>query len=194
MLKKFIITVFIIFLLVATVLGNSKAEYSKKKYVKGEKMKPEIIEQEKMLLAGVINCGKDVTEIDIHELWNNYGKSEKNISHIVPGIWYELHIGTELGNGIYCVMAGVEVKEVDDLPLEVSLKAVPAGKFAHFSHCMKDGSYGAAFKEIENWLHKNSVSCKDFSLQVYDKNFDPNDENSILHVYIPLLDVKKQNN
>ena len=31
-------------------------------------MKPEIVERPMMLLAGVIDCGKDVTEINIHKL------------------------------------------------------------------------------------------------------------------------------
>ena len=149
-------------------------------------MEPEVVERERLLLAGITNCGKDVTAIDIGGLWSIYGTSEAGIPNRVDGAWYELHIGKKLGNGIYSVTAGVEVSEVGELPIELSLKVVPAGWYAHFAHCMKDGGYGHAFAQVEAWVKESGTALRDFGLQLYDQDFDPENEESILHIYIPL--------
>jgi predicted transcriptional regulator YdeE len=149
-------------------------------------MPPEIIERPMMMLAGVVNCGKDAGSIDIHGLWNAYSKSESGIANRIDGAWYELHVGEKAGNGIYSVLAGAEVKEVGELPFEVSLKIIPAGRYAHFAHCMKDGGYGEAFAAVETWIKETGTAVKDFGLQLYDRDFDSSNKNSILHIYIPL--------
>ncbi len=150
-------------------------------------MKPEIVERPSVLLAGVINCGKGVTDIDIHGLWNVYAKSESAIQNRVEGMWYELHVGTKLGNGIYSVIVGVEVMELVELPIEISLRVVPAGEYAYFSHCMKDGGFSEAFDKVEAWVNESGTKVKDFGLQLYDKDYDPKNDNSILHICIPLV-------
>ncbi len=149
-------------------------------------MKPEIVERPRMLLAGVIACGKDVSEVDIQGLWSAYELSEPGIQNRIDGSWYELHIGNQQGNGIYSVIAGAEVRGIAEWPVEVSLKVVPAGKYAHFAHRMKDGGFGEAFAKVENWVNENAIEVLDFGLQHYDRDFDPENEDSILHIYIPL--------
>ena len=150
-------------------------------------MKPEIVERPMMLLAGVIDCGKDVTEIDIHKLWQAYEQSESSIQNCIDGAWYELHVGAEQGGGIHSVLVGVGISELDALPIEVSVKIVPAGKYAHFAHCMKDGGFDRAFVNVEAWVKESGTKVKDYGLQLYDSDFDPANENSILHIYIPLV-------
>ncbi len=149
-------------------------------------MKPETVERPRLLLAGVINCGKRVADIDIHGLWNVYMQSEPRIRNRIDGSWYELHVGITQGNGIYSVIAGAEVKEAGELPVEISLKVVPAGQYAHFVHCMKDGGYGDAFAEVDAWVKQSGTKVKDFGLQLYDRDFDPENESSVLHIYIPI--------
>lgn len=149
-------------------------------------MKPEIVDRSMMLLAGVVNCGKDVTEIDIHNLWQIYEQSEAGIQHRVDGIWYEVHVGKEQGHGIYSVIAGAEISELAELPIEMCVKVIPAGKYAHFTHCMKDGGFGTAFERVEVWVKEAGAQVIDFGLQLYTSDFDPSNNNSILHIYIPL--------
>jgi len=151
-------------------------------------MKSEIVQRPQILLAGVVGSGKDVNGINIRELWNSYNQSDPKIEHRVEGAWYELHIGEKQGNGIYSVLAGVQIEKVGTLPAEISVKVLPAGKYIHFAHCMKDGGFGEAFAEIEAWIKENRVEVKDFGLQHYDAAFDPNNKDSILHIYIPLED------
>jgi predicted transcriptional regulator YdeE len=149
-------------------------------------MDPEIVERSEMLMAGVIYYGKAVAEIDIHGLWQVYDKSEPAIPNRIDGTWYELHVGKEQGNGVYSVFVGVAVSELGELPVEVCLKVIPAGKYAHFEHFMKDGGFGEAFAGVESWVKESGTKTADFGLQLYDSDFDPSNENSILHIYIPL--------
>jgi len=150
-------------------------------------MEPEIVERTKLLLAGVINTGKDVGNIDIQNLWNVFEKSESSIPNHIKGKWYELHVGNELGNGIYSVIAEAEIREIGELPVEVSLKIIPAGKYIHFTHPMKDGGFSEAFAQVGDWINRSNTKVKDFGLQFYDSDFNPEEnENSILHIYIPL--------
>ena len=150
-------------------------------------MEPEIVERPKLLLAGIVNCGKTVGDIDIHSLWEVYMQSEPQIPNRVEGSWYEVHVLSERGNGIYSVIAGAEVTEVGELPIEVSLRVVPAGQYAHFAHCMRDGGYGDAFAKVEAWVRESGTEVEDFGLQHYDRDFDPASEDSVLHIYMPLV-------
>jgi predicted transcriptional regulator YdeE len=149
-------------------------------------MTPEIIERPKILLAGVVNCGKDVTSVDIPDLWKAYMKSESEIENRIEGSWFELHVGEKSGNGIYSVLAGVQIEKIGELPVEVSLRVVPAGKYAHFAHHMKDGGFDKAFAGVDAWIQESRAAVKDFGLQHYDRDFDPNNKESVLHIYIPL--------
>ena len=149
-------------------------------------MNPEIVERPKLLLAGIVGCGKSVSDIDIYGLWNVYAQSEPSIRKRIDGSWYELHVGSSQGNGIYSVMAGAEVTEAEELPVEISLKVLPAGMYAHFLHCMKNGTYSNAFAKIDAWVKKSGAKVKDFGLQIYDRDFEHGNESSILHIYIPI--------
>ena len=123
-------------------------------------MTPEIVERPRMLLAGIVGCGKDVSGINISELWHAYEKSEPGIENRIDGSWFELHVGEKLGNGIYTVLAGAQVNRIGEQPTEVSVKVVPAGMYAHFAHCMKNGGFDRAFADIDEWIKNNNVTAK----------------------------------
>jgi predicted transcriptional regulator YdeE len=151
-------------------------------------MEPEIVERKRLLLAGVTDCGKDVTEIDIRALWEIYDKAQPGIENRVDGTWHELHVGSDMGGGIYTVIAGAEISELGELPVGTSLKVVPAGRYAHFVHRMRDGGFDVAFANVEAWVKESGTETKDFGLQVYGADFDPGKEDSTFHIYIPLVD------
>jgi predicted transcriptional regulator YdeE len=129
-----------------------------------------------------------VKDIDIHDLWSTYEKSEPAIPSRIEGAWYELHVGSEAGNGIYSVTVGVEVSGVGELPVEVSVKVVPAGRYAHFVHRMGDGGFGDAFARVSAYLGEKDMAARDFGLQLYGADFSPQDDESLLHIYIPLAE------
>jgi len=150
-------------------------------------MTPDLIERESLWLAGVTQTGKSVADVDIHGLWGVYQELEAAIPGRIEGAWYELHVGAEAGIGIYAVMAGAEIGQVGDLPVEISVRRVPGGPYAHFRHPMKEGDYGEAFARVDAWTRETGTGVRNFGLQLYDRDFDPHDpENSILHIFIPL--------
>ena len=51
---------------------------------------------------------------------------------------------------------------------------------------MKDGGFGHAFAQVETWVKDSGADVDDFALELYDSDFDPANENSVLHIYIPL--------
>ena len=149
-------------------------------------MEPEMVVREELLLAGVVATGGKVEDIDIHGLWKVYSESEPGIENRVDGCWYELHVGKTQGNGVYSVVAGAQIETVGGLPIEASLRVVPAGRYAHFVHYMKDGGFGEAFAGVEKWEKDSGTEVLNFGLQLYDRDFNPEDGNSALHIYIPL--------
>ena len=149
-------------------------------------MVPEIVECPQMFLVGVMHCAKDLAEVDIHGLWDMYGLIEPLIENRIDGAWYELHVGAQQGHGLHSVVAGVAVSELGSLPIECVLKVIPQGIFTHFSHSMKEGGYDGAFRRIDKWVHETGTETRDYGLQLFDSAFNPEDEDSILHVYIPL--------
>jgi predicted transcriptional regulator YdeE len=97
-----------------------------------------------------------------------------------------LHVGVDLGQGIYSVTVGAEVSEVTDVPIQGVLKVIPGGRYAHFPHRMSNGGYGEAFSQIEHWVEASGTTVEEFGLQLYDRDFDPAKKESVLHIFIPL--------
>ena len=151
-------------------------------------MEPEFMERNTLLLAGIVDCGNSVADIDIHGLWRIYDLTQSDIENRIEGNWYELHIGKEKGNGLYSVTVGVEVSKIEALPVEVVIRIVPGGKYAHFEHSMKDGGFSDAFAKVEAWAKEKNSRSIDFGLQRFDKTFDVDKGESVLHIYIPVVD------
>ena len=68
----------------------------------------------------------------------------------------------------------------------MSMKVVPAGKYAHFTHCMKDGGFAEAFAMVDAWVKDNGIGVFGFGLQLFDSDWDLAKPESILHIFIPL--------
>ena len=147
-------------------------------------MVPETLERPGLCIAGVIKSGSVVEDIDIGRLWEVYHRSEPQIPFRIDGMWYELHVGSPAGNGLYTVMVGSKIERIGDLPIEVSMKRIPAGRYAHFAHSMKEGCYGDAFARIDTWVKQSGTRVRGFGLQLCGADFHP--QHGILNIYIPL--------
>ena len=58
-------------------------------------MEPRFVDKPELILVGVVGCASDVSQLDIHALWERFGQHDPNIQHKVAGIGYELHIQEE---------------------------------------------------------------------------------------------------
>jgi AraC family transcriptional regulator len=110
-------------------------------------MKPKIEDRGRTMLAGMVYYGDPFAtgggwsqENEIGKLWARFNtfwdEHRAEIRHVVnPNAGYELHVEpieyAETQN--FYVMVGVEIAEIEDLPLELSVKVLPAGTYATFT-------------------------------------------------------------
>ena len=110
-------------------------------------MEPKIIERGTTMLAGMVFYGDPFAggegwsqENEIGRLWGRFNRfwdeHQAEIRHVVDGnVGYEVHIEPVDYSETKCfyVMVGVEVSDLADLPLELSVKVLPAGTYAVFT-------------------------------------------------------------
>jgi len=151
-------------------------------------MKPEFVKKPEMTLVGLVGCGADVSELDICGLWERFDTHSKEIKHQVEGKAYEIHIEEKTAPPMHFCLVGVEVRKIEDLPLELFAKVVPACEYAVFTHQFKDGGFGDAFKAVYNWLENSEYApTYQFDIQCYDSRFkSPEDPESIMEIWVPV--------
>jgi len=172
---------------------------------------PKILERGKMNLVGMTYYGPIggegwSEENQIGKLWQRFNKFCEtkwvSIEDIVinPKLGYEVSIWNEdefKETGGFCIFVGVEVDHLEEVPLELFGKVLPAGTYAYFT---------PKGKEITTWeddFHKgwlipsgyqlSTVGNYSFQVQCYeDDRFKGADnlEESEIDIYIPIEPVK----
>lgn len=166
-------------------------------------MNPKIIYEEPMLLIGMSFYGDPFSsaslwseENEIGWLWKrfmNFIKSNpdkiKNIMEVDK--FFEVHIQTEetLENGNREVFIGVQVDDIDEVPLECVVKKLPKTEYAVFN--IKGNKIVSDWpKEIYmEWIPKSSYQAHyEYNIQVYDGRFKGMDriDESEIEVYVPI--------
>lgn len=136
-------------------------------------------------------------------LWERFSNFCKNKWHLIEEyvvdleLSYELHIWNpkELEeSGKFHVFIGVEVKDIDVMPLELVRKQIPSGKYAHF--ILKGEEIDEWESHVyENWFSDSKYAVRlfegyQFHIQCYDeKRFKGLDNllDSELDVYVPVI-------
>lgn len=171
-------------------------------------MKATIVNREQMILVGFSFFGDPFTtsgdwtlENEIGRLWNRFinftTQGENRIRHVVnPGVAYEVHVWNEetAEKGHFEVFVGVEVAQLEDVPVELLVKVLPATQYAVFTlqgeQIVSDWS-----RPIHHeWMPaSNYENAYPFMFQYYDQRFKGLDqlEGSQLDVYIPIKEREK---
>jgi len=152
-------------------------------------MKPEFIEKPEMTLVGLVGCAPEVGKLDIGGLWQRFDERHSlSIKHQVEGKGYEIHIEEQTTPPMHFCLVGVEVGKIEDLPIELFAKVVPACEYAVFTHHFKDGGFGHAFKAVYDWLENSEYApAHQFDIQCYDSRFKgPDDPESIIEIWVPV--------
>ena len=152
-------------------------------------MEPQFVEKPEMILVGIVGCGSDVSQLDIFGLWQRFGEHSKSIKHQIEGKSYELHIQEETLPSMHFCLVGVEVQEIEDVPIELFAKVIPCCRYAVFTHHFSDGDFGYAFKAVYDWLKKSDYApAYPFDIQCYDERFKgPDNPESVLDIYVPII-------
>lgn len=152
-------------------------------------MDPDIINNTKMYLVGIIEAAENIESINIEKMWNKFDNLKEKIKHSIPGIRYEIHVEDKKSKPLrhYCLI-GVEVEKIVDIPPQMFIKEIPEGKYAVFTHKFKEGGFKKAFQNVYDWL-KNSKykSAYPFDIQSYDASFKGvNNPESEIEILLPI--------
>lgn len=154
-------------------------------------MKIEIIERPEMILAGIVDSGSHVSQINIAELWKRFMEHSDAIPNQVDKEkGYELHIEEDRSPRKHFLLIGVEVEKVEHEPIEIFTKVLPAGNYLRYTHQFSEGGYAQAFEALYDWLEdSNYKPAHAFDIQVYDARFNgPDDPESIVEILVPVVE------
>jgi predicted transcriptional regulator YdeE len=173
--------------------------------LKEKAMQPKIIDKDQIILLGLsfygdpFDIGKGWTEgNEIGRLWKRfmakletYGAQIKNVRD--SEVAYEVHIENEQTQicGEREVFVGVEVTQLDHVPVDLSIKLLPATKYAAFT-LKGEKIVSDWFMEIDQWIQENGYQyAYNYSFQYYDPRFKGLDRvaESELDVYFPIKAV-----
>lgn len=89
-------------------------------------------------------------------------------------------------------LAGAEVQSIDEVPEGMMAMTIPAGRYAVFTHKGKLEKLSFTMKYIYgSWLPKSGENLRDApDLEIYDKRFKLDSEDSEIDIYIPVEEAK----
>jgi AraC family transcriptional regulator len=169
-------------------------------------MEPKIIERGTTLLAGMVFYGDPFAggegwsqENEIGRLWGRFNRfwddHQAELEAIANGsVGYELHVepAEYAETRQFYVMVGVEVPSPEGLPLELSVKALPAGSYAVFALRGPEMTSNWPDAIYKGWLPGSGYEeASKFTLERYDgdrfKGVD--DPESELEIWVPVREA-----
>ncbi len=155
-----------------------------------QEMKPEFVKKPEMTLVGIVGCAPDVTHADIYAPWQRFDdQHSEHIRYRVEEKVYEIHIQEETTPPMHFCLVGAEVRRIEQLPIELFVKVIPACEYAVFTHQFKDGGFDHAFKGVYDWLENSEyASAYRFDVQCYNSRFkSPDDPESVVEIWVPIM-------
>ena len=165
-------------------------------------MEPRIVERGQMILVGFSFFGDPFAESagwteenEIGRLWNRFMAYMTDHGAAIPhvadeNVAYEVHIESAetASKGHREVFVGVEVERLADVPVELSVKILPAATYAVFT--LKGEQIASDWSmSIGEWLRRSTYEpVGNYGIQRYDERFQglENLAESELEVYVPV--------
>jgi predicted transcriptional regulator YdeE len=167
-------------------------------------MDPQIIDLRSLTLAGFSFFGDPFdtsnvwqSENQIGRLWSRLmdylqGGKDAVLGMIDPGVAYEVHIHNlkTPETGHFEVFVGVEVEDIQALPVDLLVKVLPSSSYAVFQ--MKGAQILGDWElDIQHWLEQSRYrEAHTYNFQYYDQRFLGLDriDDSEIDVYIPIVE------
>lgn len=151
-------------------------------------MEVRLVDRQAAMLVGLVASGAKVGDMDIAWLWQQFEQQYQQIKCAVPEQSYEVHIEEPAGTGLHFCFVGVQVTELNEVPPEMFIKLIPAGRYLLFTHCFRDGGFSIAFGEIYEWLARSDYRpAYPLDIQCYDQRFKgPDNPESVLEILVPV--------
>jgi AraC family transcriptional regulator len=170
--------------------------------LESQNMKPKIIEKDQIILIGFNFFGDPFTspgwteENEIGRLWNRfenyltrYGDRLKTLKNKEVG--YEVWSVDEetMAKGKFDIFAGMEVEELEDVPVEVLVKILPPTKYAVFTFEGQQINSDWPRMIYQEWLPNSEYQeAYKYNFQRYDQRFKGIDnlDESVMEVHVPI--------
>ena len=147
---------------------------------------PDIVEKPAFSVVGLQYHGKNEND-EIAQMWNELVPRIRDIESPTPSmVSYGVITEFDESTNEMEYVAGVEVNELSEVPDGMVSVEVPAQTYAVFPTTLP-ALHDTIARIYDEWLPDSDyerTSGPEFEL--YDEDFDPNDEDSELHLYIPV--------
>jgi AraC family transcriptional regulator len=168
-------------------------------------MKPTLVEKDRMILLGVNFFGDPFTmtgwteENEIGRLWKRLevflSQKSQRVNIKNPGVGYEVWSSDEetAAKGLFDIFVGVEIKNLDDVPVELLVKVLPPTHYAVFTFHGADITSDWPRLIYQEWLPASGYeSAHAYNFQYYDERFKGIDhiDESTIDVYVPVKRVE----
>jgi len=165
-------------------------------------MNPKIITAPEWMVVGMSFYGDPFNKAsgwdednEIGLLWKRFmaflQKNNAVIKHqTAPDAFLEIHLetGETAAKGVFEIFVGARVEKLEDVPLECTVKVLPATEYVVFT--LQGQQITADWSKImEDWLSLSGYTrAYKYGLQYYDQRFKgvDNIKESTLDVYVPI--------
>jgi AraC family transcriptional regulator len=166
-------------------------------------MEPKIVARGQIILVGFGFFGDPfqfsegwTEENEIGRLWNRFlaylARDDARIQHVKNAeVFYEVHIEHEetTSKGHYEVFVGLEVEQLQDVPIEVVVKILPPTEYAVFTLRGEQMASDWSKTIFQTWMPGSGYqAAHKYGFQLYDQRFKglENLDESALDVYVPI--------
>jgi AraC family transcriptional regulator len=149
-------------------------------------MEPRIIYKPAFRVVGFSQNGEEEDK-DTENLWEQLSARYHEIPGADPDVGYGVHRHTDQGQRY---LAGLAVWQDGPVPPGMSTEAFDEHAYAVFYHRGRmDGLPGTMEMVFKDWLPAAGKSPLDgFYFEFYDDHFQPDSEDSIIFIWIPIRD------
>lgn len=167
-------------------------------------MEPKIVEKDQIILVGFSFYGDPFAESggwteenEVGRLWQRFlaywAENQSRVQHLRGGdLAYEVHTGgyEETNSmGHYEVFVGMEVTELEDVPVQLLVKVLPPTRYAVFTLRGEQITSDWPHMIYNEWLPASGYrSAHDYLIELYDQRFKglENLAESELDIYVPV--------
>jgi AraC family transcriptional regulator len=157
-------------------------------------LQPRFVHREKILLIGICEYGAFFESGGIPRIWDRF-------IEVIDEVPNRVNAHQSFGLEFYPAeffsqqqkqwnyMAAVEVSSLDDIPVTMVGKTLPAHHYALFTHRGAATDLARTFQTIfDEWFPRSDYApANSFDFELYDARYNPHDESlSEVDIYIPV--------
>lgn len=157
-------------------------------------LQPTFVDKDRFFVVGYSDYGAFFDTGDIPRLWDRFVPAMNNIpNRINPTVSYgvEFYHSDFLKTRSWNYMAAVEVSSLDDIPISMVGKVIPARRYAVFTHRGTPDGLPHLFQAIySEWMPTSGYAPDGhFDLELYDERFRGDTADSEVDICIPVTAV-----